>query len=133
MTMRRLWGTLAPLALVACHVGTRASSFAPAVDPEGVSAQIVTHAGTFDAELLAVSDTGLLLLRNRTLVLARYAVIREATFQQVAETVERGVAPDSATRERLRLISRFPQGVSRERLRALLAAYGQPAVEVLAR
>lgn len=133
MTMRRLGAALAALALVACHVGTRASSFAPAVNPEGVTAQVVTHAGTFEAELLAVSDTALLLLRNRTLVLARYAVIREATFQQVAETVERGVAPDSAARERLRLISRFPQGISRERLRALLAAYGQPAVEVLAR
>jgi len=131
MTMRRLAG-LTALALVGCHVGTRASSFAPAIDPEGVSAQIVTHAGTFEAELLAVSDTALLLLRNRTVVLASYAVIREATFQQVSEAVERGVAPDSATRKRLRLISRFPQGVSREQLRALLAAYGQPAVDVLA-
>ncbi len=131
MTMRRLGAGLVALALVACHVGTRASSFAPAIDPEGVSAQIVTHAETFEAELLAVSDTAL--LRNRTVVLARYAVIREATFQQVSEAVERGVAPDSATRERLRLISRFPQGVSREQLRALLAVYGQPAVDVLAR
>ena len=133
MTTRRIGAGLAALALVACHVGTRASSFAPAIDPEGVSARIVTHAATFEAELLAVSDTALLLLRNRTVVLARYAVIREATFQQVSETVERGVAPDSTTRERLRLISRFPQGVSREQLRALLAAYGQPAVDVLTR
>jgi hypothetical protein len=30
------------------------------------------------------------------------------------------------------LISRFPQGVSAERLRALLAGYGQEAVDVLA-
>ncbi len=133
MTMRRVGAALAALALVACHVGTRVFSFGPAVDPEGVSAQIVTNAGTFEAELLAVSDTALLLLRNRTVVLARYAVIRAATFQQVSETVDRGVAPDSATRERLRLISRFPQGVSREQLRALLAAYGQAAVDVLPR
>jgi hypothetical protein len=133
MTMRRLGATLAAVALVACHVGTRASSFAPAIDPEGVFAQIVTHGETFEAELLAVSDTSLLLLRSRTVVLASYAVIREATFQQVPGTVERGVAPDSATRERLRLISRFPQGVSREQLRTLLAAYGQSALDVLAR
>ena len=133
MTMRSFGAALAALALVACHVGTRAASFAPAIDPEGVSAQIVTATGTFEAELLAVSDTAFLLLRNRTVVLARYVVIREATFQQVSEAVERGVAPESATRERLRLISRFPQGVSREQLRALLAAYGQPAVDVLAR
>lgn len=129
--MRRIGTGLAALALAACHLGTRASSFAPAVDPEGVSVSITSRGAALEAELLAVSDTGLLLLRDRTVVFARYTAIREATFQQVSDVIDRGVTPDPATRERLRLISRFPQGVSAQRLRALLAGYGQEWVEVL--
>lgn len=131
--MRRIGMGLVALALAACHLGPRVSSFPPAVDPEGASVEITGRGPSFQAELLAVSDTGLLLLRNRAVVFARYAAIREATFEQVSEAVVgQGVAPDPATRERLRLISRFPQGVSTERLRALLAGYGQETVDVLA-
>ncbi len=130
--MRRVGTSLATLAFAACHFGPRVSSFAPAVDPEGVSVEIVSHGAPFQAELLAVSDTGLLVLRNRTVVFVRYAIIREATFEHVSDAVGQEVAPDPATRERLRLISRFPQGMSAERLRLLLVGYGQKAVDVLA-
>lgn len=132
MIPRRVRTGLAALALTACHIGTRVSSFAPAIDPAGVPVAIASRTASFQAELLAVSDTGLLVLRNRTVVFARYSAIREATFQQLSDAIAGGVAPDAATRDRLRLISRFPAGVSADRLRALLRAYGQPAVDVLA-
>jgi hypothetical protein len=121
---------LALLACTACSVGTSVESFAPATQPRGILLSVRTTDENFDAELLAVSDTGLLLLRPPTLVFARYAAISLATSRQSSEVVERA-APDSATRERLRLLSRFPQGVTAAGLRALLTAYRQDSLVAL--
>lgn len=126
--MRRALTALAMTMLAACSIGPRVSSFAPAVHPEGVEVELRSRTATFHAELLAVSDTGLLLLRDRALVFASYGAIQDATFQELSQEIWKGEPPDSTERRRLRLVSRFPQGVSAERLQALLTAYHQDSL-----
>lgn len=115
----------------ACHIGTSVNSFAPAMRPRGVEVEIHSRDDAFQAELLAVSDTGLLLARDSVLLFAPYQAIRQATFRQLDVVLEAGERPDSAGRETLRLVSRFPQGVPPERLQALLAAYHQDSLRVV--
>jgi len=129
--MIRARAVLAVSVLAACRFGPRADSFVPATHPAGVEAALDGRDAAFSAELLAVSDTGLLLLRERTLVYAPYHAIRHATFRELSEEVVGGAPPDSAGRTRLRLVSRFPQGASPERLRSLLAAHHQDSLVVL--
>lgn len=131
MTPRPVLELLAGLALGGCHMGTGVGSFAPAMHPGGVLVSVDSHDAAFRAELLAVSDTGLLLANDSGLVYAPYRAIRRATFEQLDDEISRGETPDRATRDRLRLISRFPQGVSPERLQALLARHHQDALRVL--
>ena len=115
----------------ACHIGTSVNSFAPAVRPHGVEVEMHSRNEVFQAEVLAVSDTGLLLARDSVLLFAPYGAIRQATFRQLDLVLEDGERPDSADRETLRLISRFPQGVPPERLQALLVAYHQDSLRVV--
>lgn len=131
MTVIRGVALLGGLGLAGCHLGTGVGSFAPATHAGGVPVSVESRSARLDAELLSVSDTGLLLASDSGLVFAPYRAIRGATFGQVSEEISKGEAPHAATRERLRLISRFPQGVSAERVRALLAAYHQDSLRVL--
>jgi len=122
---------LSLLAFNGCHVGSRAQSFAPAQAPEGVFAEIfITTGGFISGELLEVQDTALLLLSDQQLFLLPYAIVRRAHFAQMKSdtTISDEEAPSTAVREKLRLVSRFPQGVTPELLEQLLAAYGQSEV-----
>lgn len=69
-------------------------------------------------ELLAVTDTGVWLLVNQSPTWVPY-------------TLAVNGAPPDTTRERLRLESRFPQGLNAEILRKLLNAYGQDSAVFL--
>jgi len=119
------------LAICGCHFGTRARTFGPAQGPEGVSAEIVTPAGGWvSGELLEVQDTALLVLSDQRIVLVPYSLVRSAQFAQMNKntTILGQVTPSVAVREELRLVSRFPQGVTPELLEELLDAYGQSEV-----
>lgn len=131
--MIRVSALLMVSALLACSIGPRANSFAPATGPEGVTADVQSRDTSFRAELLVLSDTGLLLLRGRTVVYAPYGAIRHASFDQLNIELNDGEPPDAKEGQRLRLLSRFPQGASAARIRALLAAYHQDSVVVLRR
>lgn len=122
---------LSALVLSGCHFGTRAQTFGPAQRPEGVHAGITTvSAGWVYGELLEVQDTALLVLSAERLVLVPYDLVRSAQFGEMGSdtTISSRVAPSVAVREKLRLVSRFPQGVTSELLEELLAAYGQDQV-----
>ena len=119
------------LAACGCHFGTRTQTFGPARGPGGVAAEIVTPAGSWvSGELLEVQDTALLVLSDQRIVLVPYSLVRSAQFDQMnRNTMILGqVTPSVAVREELRLVSRFPQGVTPGLLEELLAAYGQSEV-----
>ena len=132
--MRRL---LLPGLLVvsACALGPRTKTFAPVRRPAGALADVSRGNAAFKAELLAVTDTALLMLntRARQIVLVPYTATTEVQFSQLPDafTLHGGRVPPPELRDRLRLWSRFPPGVTAELLHQLLAAYGQNSLEVL--
>ena len=115
-----------------CSMGTRARAYPPALDPAGRLVQVNLNQRLINGELLAVSDTGLLLLQQRQVILVKYSVISNSSFEDLPPSVAvRNREPPSApVREQLRLASRFPQGVTPERLQVLLLAYGQDSLKV---
>jgi hypothetical protein len=124
------------------HIGPRIEEFAPARGPEGVRAQVELADNNLSGELLAVRDDGLLLrvaapgddpTVDQPLILVPYSLIEEASFAQLTprSMIAEGERPNEKVTERLRLLSRFPQGLSDELIKGLLAAYGQQELEVL--
>jgi hypothetical protein len=112
----------------ACSVGTHARNYAPANGPAGavVSLQL-TDKSRGTGELLAVETSALLLLRDSQLVRVPLSRVRRGSAPKLSFD---GSLRDN-TRERLRLISRYPQGVSSELEGRLLRAYGQSEVGTL--
>lgn len=132
--MRRL---LAGILLVsACSLGPRAKRFAPARDPQGALAKVTRGRATFNAELLAITDSALLVLDTdgTRIVVAPYDAITTVSFVELPSgyLVRRGQPPTGKAREQLRLWSRYPTGVNAGLLQRLLSAYGQDSVAVLA-
>lgn len=112
----------------ACSIGTRVKRFQPALRPEGVTATLQLAAGSVEAEVLAIDDTALIVRRlqdSLPVTVVRFKAIHVAAFRQVSATLGNGRPPRPLDRERIRLVSRFPQGLTPELLQSLLAAYGQ--------
>jgi len=130
--MRRLWVYGPVLATLACHLGGRVDRFAPAKQPAGVAVMLWLRGGaTQQGELLAVQDTALVVLAQDTVTLVPYRVLQAGRFSQVGELTETPPTTDFAGR--LRLVSRFPQGLTPEMLTRLLAAYEQSTLKVMAK
>ena len=120
--LRPLAGIL--LLLGACYVGPSVKRYAPAHGPAGATVQLgLPGDRTVGGELLAVEDSTLLLLEARQLVRVDIASIRSLRGPNISTR-----AFGDAERERLRLISRYPQGVSPELEASLLRAYGAGTV-----
>jgi len=117
--------------LVACQVGTKPSTFPPAVTPNGVAATIRTVGNAKVAgELLAVEESALLVWRAGT-AMARVPLdaIEQARFDKLRVTISRGYTLSKGDREQLRLTSRFPHGIRDDTMARLLEASGAQSVE----
>jgi hypothetical protein len=124
-----VWGAVV-LAAAACQVGGTVETFAPAHQPAGVAVDLTLQGGRKTrGELLAVEDTALVVLAQDSVTLVSYGAIFDWRFSQVGALLERPPAPDLATK--LRLLSRFPQGLTPALLGRLLAAHGQAALKVV--
>ena len=125
--------------LSACTIGMSTSEFKPSRSPHGVRTTVSTAGGDFEGELIEVRDASVVILedgaagggpgvRAQRLRMAPFSSIRLATFEQRPRLQLRdGQPPSAETRERLRLVSRFPYGMSPAVERDLLKAYGQDA------
>ena len=123
------------LALVAlsCVFGQSVVTYDPAHSPRGVTATMRTSSGRhLTGELIEVRDAALVVGNGTTIVLVPYAVIRSAAFAQTSLFLDKGRAPDVSTRGKLRLLSRFPQGLSPALLQQLLDAHGQSELATVA-
>jgi len=120
-------------AALACSVGTKAKNFPPAREPAGATVQI--HYGRASlrlaGELLAVQEDGLLGRTGDTVWLAPNPVLRRGVIMTRGMRAAFSGRLEGSTRERFRLLSRFPQGVTSAVLRQVLTAYGRDSVEVL--
>lgn len=114
------------LLLAGCSVGPTTRGYQPATGPAGAAVTLaLTDDRSVGGELLAVEDTTLLLLENRQLIRVDLATVRSLKGPRL--NVSRANLT-GAVRERLRLISRYPQGVSSDLEARLLQAYGTTAV-----
>jgi hypothetical protein len=112
------------LLLTACTVGTTGRNYAPAKGPAGASVTLgLSGNREIGGELLAVEGAGLLLLENRQLIRVDFGAIKSLRVPKISTR-----DLDQTMRERLRLISRYPQGVSPELEERLLQAYGAASV-----
>ena len=127
-----------PIALAAvlagCSFGQTAAKFEPARGPRGISATITTRAWkNVVVEVVEFGDESLLVDSAQGVARVPYAIIESAVFAQTGIHVEGGRPPAAKVREKLRLLSRFPQGLSPELLRGLLETRGQSEVTRIAR
>ena len=140
-------------AIAGCQVGPRIDKFEQARRPEGIATRIelgsgFTKGGRLEGELLEVRDQGLLLNARETrensvsvrrLVFVPYTAMEDVDFDQLNlrvvtqynEMTEDYWPHSVKDREKIRLLSRFPQGLSAPLLDQLLEAAGQTAVEVV--
>lgn len=135
---------LLAVASVSCSTGMTAAKFRPAQEPSGVVAHINTIEVELTGELLEVRANGLVLLSRSSVArltsttpmpelvvrLIPFERVRSSTFEQMdpQAVISGGVAPNPKIRERLRLVSRFPYGISPEVLSHLLSHYGQAEI-----
>jgi hypothetical protein len=111
--------------LTACQVGSHAKNYPPATGPAGAIVRLeLTDKSKTTGELLAVESSALLLLQASRLTRIPLSQIRSGSAPRVGFDGRLG----GNTRERLRLISRYPQGVSPELEGQLLRAHGQSEV-----
>jgi hypothetical protein len=120
------------LAASACRWGTRVERFPAATTPFGATMAITgPDRRLLDGELLAATDSGLLVARQARVTFVPYATIASARVVGLdqAYMLARGRAPDAERLTRLRRVSRFPQGLSDDVLARLLRAHAQDSVD----
>jgi hypothetical protein len=132
--MRRAIPFALAAALSGCYFGQTAAKFEPARGPRGVAVSITTvsRMNVF-GELIEVGSESLLVNTAPAVVLVPYTAIERAAFLQTGLFIDHGQAPSPSTREKLRLLSRFPQGLSPALRQALLDARGQTEVTRITR
>jgi hypothetical protein len=108
-----------------------ASRFPVARTAKGVTIQITTEQRQFEGELIEVRDDGLLMLVEQKLRFVPYGSVDSSLVYntKLGRDLRGRRAPNALARDRLRLISRHPQGLSPELLRQLLAVYGQTEID----
>lgn len=123
---RRRAGLVALILLAGCSVGTKAKNYAPAQGPAGATVQLeLAGKKALTGELLAVEESTLLVMAGGELIRVSVPSIQSGKAPKLSFT---GTTLKNDVRNRLRLISRYPQGVSPELESRLLQAYGQTAV-----
>jgi hypothetical protein len=108
-----------------CAYGMTAEKLTAAHEPAGVRTRVNTGQRHLSGELIEVRDDGLLLVSDKIVRLVPYGTIVSAQFDQTKDQIDGRQPPARDRRERLRLLSRYPQGLTPDLLRELLRAYRQ--------
>lgn len=131
------------LLIAGCQIGPRIDTYEAARQPQGVTTTVklrsgLATAGRLEGELLEARSNGLLLkaqgrYKDRTidttrLVFVPYTAIQDIHIDKLYLNASK--RPEQY-QDQLRLLSRFPQGLSSSLLDELLAAAGQSRVEVI--
>jgi hypothetical protein len=145
MSARILWvGLLVLGSACSSDVGVRVDEFKAAQSPAGIGSEVTLAKGVVDGnkiegELIAVTDKSLVLLLReplatpegrRRFVEVPFGAMRRAKFEQLgmASVRSEGKDIDAARLDRLRRLSRFPQGLDEELQTRLFATYGEPGI-----
>ena len=132
--------SLAAVSLCACHVGPQIKDLDLANNPEGATVEVEVSLTDgqdklkFEGELLEIRDDGIVFSGASAedaedlliFVAWKSAVrVRATEFGGYRAEVGRSLEWSADTKERFRLISRFPQGITPEIMDGLLAAHRQ--------
>jgi hypothetical protein len=132
--------SLAAVSLSACHVGPQIKDLDLANNPEGATVEVQVSPAEgqgklkYEGELLEIRDDGIVFsgasaddAEDALIFVAwsRAARVRATEFGGYRAEVGRSLEWSADTKERFRLISRFPQGISPEIMDGLLAAHSQ--------
>jgi len=125
--MPRSW--MLPLAILgcsACMVGPTTRTFAPAAGPQGIGAdlRLTGKSRRIQGEVLTVEDTVIVLLSANRVVLVPIRAIALGRFSRRGALIENGRARQK-TLSWLKLVSRFPAGLTPDIKAKLLAVNGQ--------
>jgi len=130
--MNRATSLLLVLGASACYMGPSLNGVQVAHSPHGAVGSFTTQSrNIFTGELLAVQDTGLVVLRADLVTFVPWPVITELSFEFPKVAIHDGQTPTASQSQQLRSVSRFPQGLTPELEERLLAAYKQTSIEVL--
>lgn len=121
------------LMVAACYHGPSLQKYEVATRADGEQADIrLRKGGNFIGELLAVDETGLVIRDAQHLLRIPFTVVRDIRLRGVRQVRLDGRKPSADFVRRAQLVSRFPSGLSPELERALLDAYAQQAITVIA-
>jgi hypothetical protein len=143
-TLRCALLVLASAALWACHVGPRIADLTAPRQPAGAHVVIELdasrHGRSREGELIAVRDDGVIVALPSTgskqqLTLIDWKAIYRLTARSLpgfGATPAQNGAPSAGDIDKMRLVSRYPQGLSPALTADLLAAYQQQSLDTLA-
>lgn len=133
MTTLRAAAIVSIIFVSACTFGKSGEEWPVALRPGGAPVTIVSTGRHFTGELVMVRDNGLVVIANKRLLLFPFASIdvMTATGMGRAFSLSAGEKLSSEKRERLRLISQFPQGMTAEIERRLLAELNQTEITTI--
>lgn len=115
------------LALSACGIGGSVSGWRPSTQAGGTEIELdLGNLRKVKGELITLDSAGFLVLESGRLVRVDPVAVRSGSAYKTSFDSP----PSNDVRERLRLMSRYPQGVSGEVERSLLEAYGFSEVEL---
>lgn len=138
--MNRIGLIFVAVSMSACHVGPQIKDLDLAHNPEGatVEVQVLASEGRdklkFEGELLEIRNDGIIFSgaaandsADEVIFVAwsRAARVKATQFGGYSAAIGRSLEWNSETKERFRLISRFPQGISPEMMDSLLVAHRQ--------
>ena len=109
-----------------CSFGMTARKYSPAQGPKGIMMHVSTGQKQLTGELIEVRADGILLADEKLRLLPYTAILSaEANEKDTPYRISKGTVPNRDVQEHLRLLSRFPQGLTPELIQRLLDAYGQ--------
>ena len=138
--MNRVGLIFVAVSMSACHVGPQIKDLDLAHNPDGatVEVQVLASEGRdklkFEGELLEIRNDGIIFSgaaandsADEVIFVAwsRVARVKATQFGGYSAAIGRSLEWTSETKERFRLISRFPQGISSELMDSLLVAHRQ--------
>jgi hypothetical protein len=133
------------LLIAGCQIGPRINTFEAAHQPQGITTTVKLRSGHvtdghLQGELLEVRSNGVLLkaqgmykdhtIDTPRLVFVPYTAIKDVHIDQLYLNAHENPV---RYQDELRVLSRFPQGLSSSLLDTLLEAEGQSRVEVIDR
>lgn len=126
-------GILLLISLAGCNWGTRPENFLPAQGPQGarVAVRVTNEQSDRLGELLASDSIGITILDDdRRLTRIAWPRVEALDVSKVGDQydIRHGEKPSADKRQRLALLSRFPQGLNGDLLAHTLALLRQDAL-----